>query len=549
MKKAWIRAVVAIVAVLILIAVAMPFVVNADSFRPSIERELSGTLGRKVTLGHLSFSVFTGDLVARNIVIADDPAFSNDPMLTAKSLSIGVELGKLIFHHSIAITRLTLDTPAIQLIRAADGKWNFSSLGEGATSSSSSTQAGSIPALTVDALKIEHGKATVSKLPQTQRPAVYQEIEAEVHDFSLAGAFPFKLSAELPGGGTFELNGEAGPLAQNDAARTPFKAALDVKGYDPVAAGTVDPASGISMQLGIQAQLASDGSTLSSTGKLSALHLHLAKGGVPAKDPVEITYAIASDMKAGTGQVKDIAVHTGSVAAHVTGSYATSGHATMLNLHLAAPNLPIDQLEELLPAVGVTLPSGSQLRGGALSADLAINGPVTAPVVAGPVEIDNTTLAGFDIGSKIQGMNPFGGSGGGTSIQLLRADVNSTPAITQFSKIEAVLPQVGTATGSGSVSSAGALAFTMLAKFTATSGGGLLMSQGLAAATKFLNGQLGTKATNAIPLTIAGTAANPSIRVNLGQMLGGQGAGQSGSSASGSKKTAAGFLKGLFGGR
>ena len=47
----------------------------------------------------------------------------------------------------------------------------------------------------------------------------------------------------------------------------------------------------------------------------------------------------------------------------------------MLALHLAAPNLPINQVEALLPAAGVRLPSGSSLQGGTLTANLAINGP------------------------------------------------------------------------------------------------------------------------------------------------------------------------------
>ena len=542
MKKSWVRAAIAVVMLLLAAVVIVPFLVNADSFRPTIESELSATLGRKVTLGRLGFSVFTGNLAAQNIVIADDPAFSSNPMLTAKSLSIGVELGKLLFHHTVSITRLTLDTPAIQLIRAPDGKWNFSSLGEGSTSGKS-TQAGAIPVLTIGELQIEHGSATVSYLRESHKPFVYNEIKANLKQFSFTRSFPFELSANLPGSGSFALTGTAGPLDPSNTADTSFKATLKVTHFDPVAAGAVEPQSGISMLLNIDAQLASDGKELTSSGTIQAAHLHLARTGAPANKPVDVTYAISSTLATRAGQVQDIAIRAGSAAAHINGSYSVSGQTTMLNLHLSAPNLPVDQIVELLPAVGVTLPSGSALHGGTLSTNLAITGPATAPLIAGPVEIDNTTLAGFDIGSKIQGMNPFGGSGAGTAIQLLKADVNSSPATTQFSNIQAILPQVGTATGNGSVSSDGALAFSLLAKFTATTGGGALLSQGLAAATSFLNSQLGVKAANAIPLTIAGTASNPSIRVNLGKMINPQ----AGSSRNSGQKSPAGLLNSLFG--
>ena len=68
---------------------------------------------------------------------------------------------------------------------------------------------------------------------------------------------------------------------------------------------------------------------------------------------------------------------------------------------------PVDELEAMLPALGVVLPSGSKLQGGTLSADLAINGPLDKLVIAGPVRLSNTKLAGFDMGSKLELYQPF----------------------------------------------------------------------------------------------------------------------------------------------
>ena len=121
-------------------------------------------------------------------------------------------------------------------------------------------------------------------------------------------------------------------------------------------------------------------------------------------------------------------------------------------MRLSAPNLPIDQLEQLLPAAGITLPSGSQLQGGTLTANLTITGPANAITIAGPIEIDNTKLAGFDLGSKIQGINPLGGTSGGTQIEKVSAIVNSSPQMTSFSDIYASVPVIGTASGSGTIS-------------------------------------------------------------------------------------------------
>src|SRR5208337_3614906 len=129
MKNRWLRIVLIVVAVFVLILIALPFLINVNSFRPKIEAEASAALGRQVTVGDLSLSVFSGNVGADNIAIADDPAFSKAPFLTAKSLKIGVELMPLIFSKQLNVTGITLNEPQITLLKATNGKWNFSSMG------------------------------------------------------------------------------------------------------------------------------------------------------------------------------------------------------------------------------------------------------------------------------------------------------------------------------------------------------------------------------------------------------------------------------------
>ncbi len=129
MRKHWVKIVIAVVALLVIVFGLVPFFINADTFRPAIESQLSSALNRKVTLGHLSLSLISGSLVAENISIADDPSLSSTPFLEAKKLDLGIELGQFLFHHSVQITKLTIDTPAIDLIHLENGTWNFSSMG------------------------------------------------------------------------------------------------------------------------------------------------------------------------------------------------------------------------------------------------------------------------------------------------------------------------------------------------------------------------------------------------------------------------------------
>src|SRR5580704_4110363 len=105
-----------VVIALILVAVALPFLVDANRFRPLLQTKLSEALGREVTLGSLQLSILSGAVTANDLAIADDPAFSKSPFLRAKSLAIGVEVMPLILSRKLNVTGITIQTPEIDLI-------------------------------------------------------------------------------------------------------------------------------------------------------------------------------------------------------------------------------------------------------------------------------------------------------------------------------------------------------------------------------------------------------------------------------------------------
>ncbi len=114
-----------VLGVIVVAVIALPFGLNANSFRPKLESSLSAALGRQVTLGNLSLSLLAGSVSAQDLAIADDPAFSQNPFVRAKSLKVGVEIFPLIFSKSLHVTELTLDHPEITLLRSASGNVEF----------------------------------------------------------------------------------------------------------------------------------------------------------------------------------------------------------------------------------------------------------------------------------------------------------------------------------------------------------------------------------------------------------------------------------------
>ena len=284
--KRTLRIVGIIVAVVLVIVIAVPFFIDANSFRPRLESELTDALGRQVKVGNLSFSLISGSVGADDISIADDPAFSKEPFVRAKALRVGVEIFPLIFSKTLHVTGLTLDQPQIVLLRSNSGKWNFSSLG-GKAESKPSAPAASKPGessssagdFSVAKLNVNDGWVSVGKANASAKPQVYDKVNIEVRDFSATSKFPFTMSAELPGGGTLKLDGTAGPINSTDASLTPLQAKLAIKRLDLAKSGFVDPSTGIAGLADLDGTLTSDGKAAHVSGTLKADKLKLAEKG------------------------------------------------------------------------------------------------------------------------------------------------------------------------------------------------------------------------------------------------------------------------------
>jgi AsmA protein len=163
---------VAAAAVVVVIA-SVPLFVNANTFRPAVEKELA--LGRTVKVGDLRLSVFSGSMLSKDLSVADDPNFSSEPFLTAKTLRIGVSLRPLILSHERELRSIEIESPQINFIRAANGTWNFSSIGRlnaaytpngssvsNPPSAPSRIAASSIPPPSVALIEVENGRVAIA---------------------------------------------------------------------------------------------------------------------------------------------------------------------------------------------------------------------------------------------------------------------------------------------------------------------------------------------------------------------------------------------------
>jgi AsmA protein len=500
MKKKLLIIAAAVAGVLVVAALALPLLVDVDRFRPAIQAEMRSALGRDVQIGKLRLSLLAGGITAENLSIADDLAFSREPFVRAKSLAVGVDLMPLIFSHSLHVQGLTIEGAEVTLLRNPAGKWNFSTLGarEKSGEPAATSSAGDF---SVDRLKIEDSKVTLGHTGARGNTHTYEDVNIRVRNLSMSSRMPFTVEAKTPSGGVLKLEGEAGPVDRADAARTSFEAEISVEHMDLAATGLLDPASGIAGTADYKGKVHSDGKTAEAEGKATASKLKLVRGGGPARQPVTFDFTSSLDLERQSGTLTRGDIHLGKSVAKLTGNYDTRGESPVVHLKLRADGLPVDDIESALPAVGVSLPSGSTLQGGTATASLSIDGPVDRLVITGPVNVSNTTLKGFNLASKLGGLLSLAGvrSGPDTTIQTLASSVRVGPDGIRADGLNVVVPSLGTVTGAGTISPSNALNFKMSAKLT--SGGG--MAGGLSQITS-----LGTS-QGSLPFLIQGTTSAP----------------------------------------
>jgi len=499
----WLRIAGIAVAVVILTALALPFFVNANQFRPVLEERLTAALGREVKIGDLKLSLFSGGASASEVTIADDPSFSKEPFLRAKALAVGIELWPLIFSRELNVTSLTIDQPEISLLQSVAGNWNFSSLG--GKSSASTTASTSAPppsentakptSLSVKLIKISNGRFTFKK-------SRLEKVNVELRDFSTTSSFPFSLAADVAGGGSVKLDGKAGPIRQADVIATPFGLSLKVAGLDLAGSGFAQPSSGIAGIVSLDGNATSDGHAVSVQAKLKADSLKLAKGGSPAKRTVEIELALSHDLAKQGGTVERCAVHIGAAEAKLNGTYRLNEDSPVISVKLGGTRMALTELATILPAVDVVLPAGSNIERGTLSIDLTSLGPVDRLLTTGSIAVDDARLNNFDLGSKMKTIQQLAGIQGEprTTIQSLSANVATSPEGTIVRDIKVVAPAVGDLTGSGTISPKHELNFHMHATVRASS---------------HILTAIGQKGDLTIPFSITGTSSDPSFKPDV----------------------------------
>jgi AsmA protein len=527
MKKT-LKIVLVVVGVLVVVVLVAPFLIPVNHFRPMIEEKASAALGRKVQLGNISLSLISGSLSAENLSIGDDPKFSSAPFLTAKSLDVGVEVVPLIFSKSLNVTGVTIASPRVTLLHNAAGQWNYSSLGGAAAKSQAKKPSAEKPSgplnaaeeLSIKKLTLSDGSIIVGST-SSQKRSTYDHVNVTASDVSLTTKFPVTVTADLPGGGKFKLDGTAGPVDEADTALTPLNAKLNVTGLNLASTGFLDPSMGLGGIVDLDGTLASQNGEAESKGNVKLSKALLIAGGSPAGVPVNVDFHTKYNLRKNTGVLNPSTLKIGNAAAHLSGTFQSPEDETIVNAKVEGENMPARDLEAFLPALGIHLPKGASLAAGTLNTNLNITGPTNKLITTGTVGLYKAKLAGFDLGSRMSTISALTGlkTGQDLDIEKVTTNLHMAPSGLEAENFLAAIPALGTLVGAGTVDSKNNLDFKMAATLansaTYSSSSGAPAS-GIGGILGAIGGGKGGCKGATIPFQIHGTTAEPKFVPDIG---------------------------------
>jgi AsmA protein len=393
--------VIGIVVAVIAIAVGV-FVAtfNPNDYRGTIQSKLELQLDRKVTLGNMELGLFPLRFRVFNLGIAEDPKFGSRNFIQTQELSVSVKLLPLL-SKSVQVDSLSLDRPSVELIKNAQGVWNFASLGQKtpAAAPSSSQQSFSL-----GELAINDGQIAITDLQDRRPRTVYDHINLKLTDFAPDSPFKLDASVHLPGSGSQEVNlsGKGGPLSHTNPAATPFKGTLELKGVEiaglqkflqsPALVNTDGVLSG-------HTDISTEAGKLAANGQmnLDKPRLH----GIDVGYPINVDYDVSDDLTNDLLRINKGAIKLGPTPVSVTGTVNQKPTPAQLDVDLKANGVSIAEIARLAAAAGIAFAPGTTVNG-QINANIKAQGPADKPALNGTLVGQNIQVSGKEIAKPVE---------------------------------------------------------------------------------------------------------------------------------------------------
>lgn len=166
---------------LVLVGVIAPFI-SVGAYRGHIQKLLEESLGRRVTIGSIHYTLFAGPgFSMNNVTISEDHRYGIEPCAYVPNLVARIRLDRLLTGH-IQIAELRLSEPTLNLVKRSDGTWNIVEVLE-RISNQSARSWNILPAVTISDARLNFkfgNRKTVFYMEGTDL-VTYPESTSKVH--------------------------------------------------------------------------------------------------------------------------------------------------------------------------------------------------------------------------------------------------------------------------------------------------------------------------------------------------------------------------------
>ncbi len=116
------------VLLLLLLAALLPPYINVNHYQRRIVTSISSSLGRPVHLDNITLNLLPlPSFTLQNFVVDEDPAFGDEPIIRAGSVTASLRASSL-WRRRVEFSTISFQDPSVNLVHNPDGKWNLDSI-------------------------------------------------------------------------------------------------------------------------------------------------------------------------------------------------------------------------------------------------------------------------------------------------------------------------------------------------------------------------------------------------------------------------------------
>src|SRR5579883_739439 len=417
MRKFFIAAGI-VIALIVLAAVIFASTFDVNRYRGTIQAQLSKHLARNVTVGEMNLHFLPPTFVVHDVTISDDPNFNTQrPFVQTQELAVSVKLLPLL-QKKVEIDSLSLQRPHVELVKNAQGRWNFASLGKMPSDSAPQPAGNSEPQrsgpaqpektssqeqFSLSELVIRDGRIATTDEQARQPRAVYDHIDVSLRDFAPGRPFSVQAAAHLPGPNDqqVQLSGTGGPI-QDQPAATPFHGTLNLQRVAISNARAFINSPALAQIDGIvsgQTKISSDSGKLLAIGDLTVQSAKM--NGRDIGFPIMANYDVSDDVPADLLTVHNATIRLGNTPLQINGTVNSKSTPAQIDVRLKADGVSMADVARLAAASGNALPPGAVVAG-ILNANVEARGSATAPALNGTVSASDIQVSGKDFPQPVQ---------------------------------------------------------------------------------------------------------------------------------------------------